>query len=92
MVELAQRYWETPDAGKASDSGPPRAQVGWFSWTALREFEVRPNGYEPRPYSLPFSGTVVSLVSRECRITARSRVLDLPLGFRATRCTDPDGS
>src|SRR5262249_55047157 len=23
-------------------------QVGWFSWTALREFEVRPNGYEPR--------------------------------------------
>src|SRR6516225_9097519 len=44
------------------------------------------------PYSLPFSGTVVSLVSRECRITARRRVLVLPLGFRATRCTDPDGS
>src|SRR5262249_39291585 len=44
------------------------------------------------PYSLPFSRTVVSLVSRECRITARRRVLVLPLGFRATRCTDPDGS
>ena len=35
-------------SSKASDSGPPRAQVGWFSWTALREFEVQPNGYEPR--------------------------------------------
>src|SRR5262249_53189351 len=31
-------------SSKASDSGPPRAQVGWFSCTALREFEVRPNG------------------------------------------------
>src|SRR5437764_9555268 len=38
--------WRAPS--KASDSGPPRAQVGWFSWTALREFEVQPNGYEPR--------------------------------------------
>jgi SRSO17 transposase len=44
------------------------------------------------PYSLPISGTVVSLVSRGCRITARRRVLFLTLGFRATRCTDPDGS
>src|SRR5262245_35474195 len=44
------------------------------------------------PYSLPFSGTVVSLVSRGCRTTARRRVLALPLGLRATRCTDPDGS
>src|SRR4029077_16429014 len=35
-------------SSKASDSGPPRAQVGWFSWTPLREFEVQPNGYEPR--------------------------------------------
>src|SRR4051794_37684985 len=32
---------------------PARAQVGWFSWTALREFEVRPNGYEPRSLFLP---------------------------------------
>src|SRR5262249_38874455 len=44
------------------------------------------------PYSLPFSGTVTSLASRGCRITARRRVLVLPPGFRATRCTDPDGS
>src|SRR5262249_7307471 len=44
------------------------------------------------PYSLPFSRTVASLVSLGCRITARRRVLVLPLGFRATRCTDPDGS
>src|SRR3954465_2956287 len=44
------------------------------------------------PYSLPVSGTVVSLVSRGCRIPARRRVLFLTLGFRATRCTDPDGS
>src|SRR5215831_13986073 len=35
-------------SSKASDSGPPRAQVGWFSWAALREFDVQPNGYEPR--------------------------------------------
>src|SRR5262245_22396406 len=35
-------------SSKASDSGPPWARVGWFSWTALREFEVQPNGYEPR--------------------------------------------
>src|SRR3954451_9850569 len=35
-------------ASKASDSGPPRARVGWFSWTALRELGVQPNGYEPR--------------------------------------------
>src|SRR5262249_9785948 len=33
---------------KASDSGPPRAQVGWLSWRALREFEVEPTAYEPR--------------------------------------------
>ena len=33
-----------------------------------------------------------SLVSPGCRITARRRVLVLPFGFRATRCTDPDGS
>jgi len=44
------------------------------------------------PYSLPFSGTVTSLASRGCRITARRRVLVLPLGFWATRCTHPDGS
>jgi hypothetical protein len=44
------------------------------------------------PYSLAFSGTVTSLVSRECRTTARRWVLVLPLGFWATRCTDPDGS
>jgi hypothetical protein len=25
-----------------------RPEVGWFSWTALREFEVQPNGYDPR--------------------------------------------
>src|SRR5262249_54819892 len=42
--------------------------------------------------SLPFSGPVVYLVSRECRIRARRRFLVLPLGFRATLCTDPDGS
>jgi hypothetical protein len=43
-------------------------------------------------YSLPFSGIVVCLTSRECRTTARRRVSVLPLGLRATRCTDPDGS
>ena len=79
-------------SSKASDSGPPRAQVGWFSWTALREFEVQPNGYEPRSLFLALLRDCRSLVSRECRITARRRVLVLPLGFRATRCTDPDGS
>src|SRR3954468_20528310 len=44
------------------------------------------------PYSLPFSGTVVSLASRGYRITARRRVFAVLLGFLATRCTDPDGS
>jgi hypothetical protein len=44
------------------------------------------------PYFLPFSGTVTFLASRGCRITARRRVLVLSLGFRATRCRDPDGS
>src|SRR5262245_52746892 len=43
------------------------------------------------PYSVPFSGTVVSLVSRECRTTARRRVRVLVLGFRATRCRLPAG-
>src|SRR6516162_412209 len=33
---------------RVTRGAPPRAQVGWFSWTVLREFEVRPNGYEPR--------------------------------------------
>src|SRR4051794_33453020 len=44
------------------------------------------------PYSLPFSGSVVSLASRGCRISARTRIFAVLLGFRATRCTDPDGS
>ena len=44
------------------------------------------------PYSLPFSGTVTSLASRGCRITARRRVFAVLLGFLATRWTQPDGS
>src|SRR5262249_600345 len=53
--------------------------------------EPKSPGFHGPPF-LTFSGTVVSLVSRGCRITARRRALVLPLGFRATRCTDPDGS
>src|SRR5437763_3720738 len=53
---------------KASDSGPPRAQVGWFSWTALREFEVRPNGYEP--------GSLFLALLRDCRFFGVAGVQD----------------
>src|SRR5262245_36855137 len=53
---------------KASDSGPPRAQVGWFSWTALREFEVQPNGYEPRSLFLA--------LLRDCRFFGVAGVQD----------------
>src|SRR5262245_10132017 len=35
-------------SSKASDSGPPWARVGWFSWTALRALGGQPNGYDPR--------------------------------------------
>ena len=77
---------------RPSDSGPPRARVEWLSWSTLRAFEVQPIGYPHDPYFLPFSRTVMFLASRGCRTTARRRVLVLSLGFRATRCTDPDGS
>src|SRR5688572_7097863 len=32
----------------------PRTRVGWFSWTALREFEVQPNGDDPPSLFLAF--------------------------------------
>src|SRR5262249_14278463 len=79
-------------SSKASDSGPPRAQVGWFHGPPFGSSKCGRTVTSHDPYSLPFSGTVTSLASRGCRITARRRVLVLPLGFRATRCTDPDGS
>src|SRR5262249_48968950 len=55
-------------SSKASDSGTPRAQVGWFSWTALREFEVQPNGYEPRSLFLA--------LLRDCRFFGAAGVQD----------------
>jgi hypothetical protein len=67
-------------------------EVEWLSWSTLRAFQVQPIGYPHDPYFLPFSQTVMFLASRGCRTTARRRVLVLSLGFRATRCTDPDGS
>lgn len=48
------------------------------------------NGFHLGPAYCP--GTVTSLVSRGCKITASSRVLFVRLGFRATRCTAPEGS
>src|SRR5262249_3788332 len=48
------RQWELRAVNRANLTGGRRGgdQVvgvaGWFSWTALREFEVQPNGYEPR--------------------------------------------
>src|SRR5262245_13762703 len=55
-------------SSKASDSGPPRAQVDSFSWTALREFEVQPNGYEPRSLFVAFL--------RDCRFFGVGGVQD----------------
>src|SRR5215831_15487376 len=55
-------------SSKASDSGPPRAQVGWFSWTALPEFEVQPNGYEPR--------SLLRALLRDCRFSGVAGVQD----------------
>src|SRR5262249_25836902 len=55
-------------SSKESDSGPPRAQVGWISLTALREFEVQPNGYEPR--------SLLLALLRECRFFGVAGVQD----------------
>ena len=55
-------------SSKASDSGPPRARVGWFSLTALRELEVQPNGYRRRSLFLA--------LLRDCRLFRVAGVQD----------------
>src|SRR6516165_7686598 len=82
-------------SSKASDSGAPRAQVGWFSWTALREFEVRPNGYEPRSLFLAllrhrdlFSVAGVQDHREEARLRRLARVPRHPV-HRSRRLVEP---
>src|SRR5437588_6398923 len=58
-VSLCDENTPQPDTGEL---------VGWFSWTALREFEVQPNGYEPRSLFLA--------LLRDCRFFGVAGVQD----------------